>query len=80
MNFKLYRDAFKFIIVLTLIGVFGLIYAVCVYIKHKVSICNVIMEFHPSEPEQVRYVEHHTAHTASALIVQVSKLSKSKKG
>ncbi|XP_044886109.1 probable cation-transporting ATPase 13A5 isoform X3 [Mauremys mutica] len=35
MNFKLYRDAFRFIMILTLIGVLGLIYTVCVYVQHK---------------------------------------------
>uniref|UniRef100_A0A8B9PET1 Cation-transporting ATPase n=1 Tax=Apteryx owenii TaxID=8824 RepID=A0A8B9PET1_APTOW len=35
MNFKLYRDAFKFIIGLSLIGVLGLIYTVCVFVYHK---------------------------------------------
>lgn len=36
VNFKLYRDAFKFIIGLSVIGVFGLIYTVCVFVSHKV--------------------------------------------
>lgn len=36
MNFKLYRDAFKFIVGLSVIGVFGLIYTVCVFMSHKV--------------------------------------------
>uniref|UniRef100_A0A8C3XII9 Cation-transporting ATPase n=1 Tax=Chelydra serpentina TaxID=8475 RepID=A0A8C3XII9_CHESE len=43
MNFKLYRDAFKFIIILTLIGVLGLIYTVCVYVQHKVVAETVAM-------------------------------------
>uniref|UniRef100_A0A452HIK7 Cation-transporting ATPase n=1 Tax=Gopherus agassizii TaxID=38772 RepID=A0A452HIK7_9SAUR len=43
MNFKLYRDAFKFIIILTLIGVLGLIYTVCVYVQHKVIAETVAM-------------------------------------
>uniref|UniRef100_A0A8C0FWQ9 Cation-transporting ATPase n=1 Tax=Bubo bubo TaxID=30461 RepID=A0A8C0FWQ9_BUBBB len=34
VNFKLYRDAFKFIIGLSVIGVFGLIYTVCVFVSH----------------------------------------------
>uniref|UniRef100_A0A8C3P8I1 Cation-transporting ATPase n=1 Tax=Chrysemys picta bellii TaxID=8478 RepID=A0A8C3P8I1_CHRPI len=42
MNFKLYRDAFKFIIILTSIGVLGLIYTVCVYVQHKVSITETV--------------------------------------
>lgn len=37
VNFKLYRDAFKFIVGLSAIGVFGLIYTVCVFVSHKVS-------------------------------------------
>uniref|UniRef100_A0A8C3HWJ9 ATPase 13A5 n=1 Tax=Chrysemys picta bellii TaxID=8478 RepID=A0A8C3HWJ9_CHRPI len=43
MNFKLYRDAFKFIIILTSIGVLGLIYTVCVYVQHKVIAETVAM-------------------------------------
>ncbi|XP_074447046.1 putative cation-transporting ATPase 13A5 isoform X2 [Larus michahellis] len=35
VNFKLYRDAFKFIVGLCVIGVFGLIYTVCVFVSHK---------------------------------------------
>ncbi|XP_067398912.1 probable cation-transporting ATPase 13A5 [Emydura macquarii macquarii] len=42
MNFKLYRDAFKFIIILTLIGVLGLIYTVCVYMKHKQPVADTV--------------------------------------
>uniref|UniRef100_A0A8C3PPZ2 Cation-transporting ATPase n=1 Tax=Calidris pygmaea TaxID=425635 RepID=A0A8C3PPZ2_9CHAR len=38
VNFKLYRDAFKFIIGLSAIGVFGLIYTVCVFVSHKVNV------------------------------------------
>ena len=37
VNFKLYRDAFKFIVGLSVIGVFGLIYTVCVFTSHEVS-------------------------------------------
>lgn len=37
VNFKLYRDAFKFIVGLSVIGMFGLIYTVCVFVSHKVS-------------------------------------------
>uniref|UniRef100_A0A8B9EFE4 Cation-transporting ATPase n=1 Tax=Anser cygnoides TaxID=8845 RepID=A0A8B9EFE4_ANSCY len=37
MNFQLYRDAFKFIIGLSAIGVLGLIYTVCVFTYHQVS-------------------------------------------
>lgn len=40
LNFKLYRDVFKFIVCLALIGVLGLIYAACVYVVHEVSIGN----------------------------------------
>uniref|UniRef100_A0A8C3CNT9 Cation-transporting ATPase n=1 Tax=Cairina moschata TaxID=8855 RepID=A0A8C3CNT9_CAIMO len=35
MNFQLYRDAFKFIIGLSAIGVLGLIYTVCVFTYHQ---------------------------------------------
>uniref|UniRef100_U3I699 Cation-transporting ATPase n=1 Tax=Anas platyrhynchos platyrhynchos TaxID=8840 RepID=U3I699_ANAPP len=35
MNFQLYRDAFKFIIGLSTIGVLGLIYTVCVFTYHQ---------------------------------------------
>ncbi|XP_049658900.1 probable cation-transporting ATPase 13A5 isoform X3 [Accipiter gentilis] len=35
VNFKLYRDAFKFIVGLSVIGMFGLIYTVCVFVSHK---------------------------------------------
>ncbi|KYO40009.1 putative cation-transporting ATPase 13A2 isoform A [Alligator mississippiensis] len=35
VNFKLYRDAFKFIVGLAVIGVLGLIYTVCVYAYRK---------------------------------------------
>ncbi|XP_030432416.1 probable cation-transporting ATPase 13A5 isoform X4 [Gopherus evgoodei] len=42
MNFKLYRDAFKFIIILTLIGVLGLIYTVCVYVQHKKPVAETV--------------------------------------
>lgn len=37
VNFRLYRDAFKFIVGLSVIGMFGLIYTVCVFVSHKVS-------------------------------------------
>lgn len=37
LNFQLYRDAFKFIVGLSAIGVLGLIYTVCVFTYHKVS-------------------------------------------
>uniref|UniRef100_A0A7M4F345 Cation-transporting ATPase n=1 Tax=Crocodylus porosus TaxID=8502 RepID=A0A7M4F345_CROPO len=37
MNFKLYRDAFKFIVGLAVIGVLGLIYTACVYAYRKVN-------------------------------------------
>ncbi|XP_053896635.1 probable cation-transporting ATPase 13A5 isoform X2 [Malaclemys terrapin pileata] len=42
MNFKLYRDAFKFIIILTSIGVLGLIYTVCVYVQHKKPVAETV--------------------------------------
>ncbi|XP_044277054.1 probable cation-transporting ATPase 13A5 [Varanus komodoensis] len=35
MNFRLYREAFWFIVCLAVIGVLGLVYAVCVYSSHK---------------------------------------------
>ncbi|XP_053164452.1 probable cation-transporting ATPase 13A5 isoform X2 [Hemicordylus capensis] len=35
LNFKIYRDAFKFIVCLALIGVLGLVYTICVYVKLK---------------------------------------------
>ncbi|NWX96331.1 AT135 ATPase, partial [Nothoprocta ornata] len=42
MNFKLYRDAFKFIVGLSLIGVLGLIYTVCVFVYHKKPVAEVV--------------------------------------
>ncbi|NXD13860.1 AT135 ATPase, partial [Nothocercus nigrocapillus] len=42
MNFKLYRDAFKFIIGLSLIGTSGLIYAVCVFVYHEKPVGEVV--------------------------------------
>uniref|UniRef100_A0A672VE82 Cation-transporting ATPase n=1 Tax=Strigops habroptila TaxID=2489341 RepID=A0A672VE82_STRHB len=42
VNFKLYRDAFKFIIGLSVIGVFGLIYTVCVFVSHKKPAADVV--------------------------------------
>lgn len=42
MNFKIYRDAFKFIVGLAAIGVLGLIYAACVYVSNKVRCCGVV--------------------------------------
>ncbi|GAB0193585.1 probable cation-transporting ATPase 13A5 [Grus japonensis] len=42
VNFKLYRDAFKFIIGLSVIGVFGLIYTVCVFVSHKKPVTDVV--------------------------------------
>ncbi|NWQ98581.1 AT135 ATPase, partial [Burhinus bistriatus] len=42
MNFKLYRDAFKFIVGLSVIGVFGLIYTVCVFVSHKKPVADVV--------------------------------------
>uniref|UniRef100_A0A8C4V897 Cation-transporting ATPase n=1 Tax=Falco tinnunculus TaxID=100819 RepID=A0A8C4V897_FALTI len=37
VNFRLYRDAFKFIIGLSVVGMFGFIYTVCVFVSHNVS-------------------------------------------
>uniref|UniRef100_A0ABM5FVI2 Cation-transporting ATPase n=1 Tax=Pogona vitticeps TaxID=103695 RepID=A0ABM5FVI2_9SAUR len=34
-NFRLYREAFRFIVCLALIGILGLVYTVCVYVTHK---------------------------------------------
>ncbi|NXA31114.1 AT135 ATPase, partial [Eudromia elegans] len=42
MNFKLYRDAFKFIVGLSLIGILGLIYTVCVFVYHKKPVAEVV--------------------------------------
>ncbi|NWI16423.1 AT135 ATPase, partial [Crypturellus soui] len=42
MNFKLYRDAFKFIVGLSLIGILGLIYTVCVFVYHKMPVAEVV--------------------------------------
>ncbi|XP_019388093.1 PREDICTED: probable cation-transporting ATPase 13A5 [Crocodylus porosus] len=42
MNFKLYRDAFKFIVGLAVIGVLGLIYTACVYAYRKQSVSDTI--------------------------------------
>uniref|UniRef100_A0A8C0IIU2 Cation-transporting ATPase n=1 Tax=Bubo bubo TaxID=30461 RepID=A0A8C0IIU2_BUBBB len=42
VNFKLYRDAFKFIIGLSVIGVFGLIYTVCVFVSHGKPVADVV--------------------------------------
>ncbi|XP_042308592.1 probable cation-transporting ATPase 13A5 [Sceloporus undulatus] len=35
LNFRLYKEAFKFIVCLALVGILGLIYAACVYVSHK---------------------------------------------
>ncbi|KAL8188328.1 UNVERIFIED_CONTAM: hypothetical protein K2H54_065661, partial [Gekko kuhli] len=35
LNFKIYRDAFKFILGLLVIAILGMIYAICVYTSHK---------------------------------------------
>ncbi|XP_054242164.1 probable cation-transporting ATPase 13A5 [Indicator indicator] len=43
VNFKLYRDAFKFIIGLSVVGLFGLIYAVCVLVSHKKPVAEVVV-------------------------------------
>ncbi|KAK4819376.1 hypothetical protein QYF61_001655 [Mycteria americana] len=42
VNFKLYRDAFKFIVGLSVIGVFGLIYTVCVFVSHGKPVADVV--------------------------------------
>ncbi|NWJ02679.1 AT135 ATPase, partial [Crypturellus undulatus] len=42
MNFKLYRDAFKFIIGLSLINILGLIYTICVFVYHKRPVAEVV--------------------------------------
>ncbi|NXU59559.1 AT135 ATPase, partial [Turnix velox] len=42
VNFKLYKDAFKFIVGLSLIGVLGLIYTVCVFVSHKKPVADVV--------------------------------------
>ncbi|XP_009680413.2 probable cation-transporting ATPase 13A5 isoform X1 [Struthio camelus] len=42
VNFKLYRDAFKFIIGLSLIGILGLIYTACVFTYHKKPVAEVV--------------------------------------
>ncbi|XP_021249013.1 probable cation-transporting ATPase 13A5 isoform X3 [Numida meleagris] len=42
VNFQLYRDAFKFILGLSAIGVLGLIYTVCVFTYHKKPVADVV--------------------------------------
>ncbi|NXL84613.1 AT135 ATPase, partial [Alectura lathami] len=42
VNFQLYRDAFKFIVGLSAIGVLGLVYAVCVFTYHKKPVAEVV--------------------------------------
>ncbi|XP_048811065.1 probable cation-transporting ATPase 13A5 isoform X2 [Lagopus muta] len=42
LNFQLYRDAFKFIVGLSAIGVLGLIYTVCVFTYHKKPVADVV--------------------------------------
>ncbi|NWU64687.1 AT135 ATPase, partial [Pterocles burchelli] len=42
VNFKLYRDAFKFIVGLSVMGVFALIYTVCVFVSHKKPVADVV--------------------------------------
>lgn len=37
LNFKLYNDAFKFIVFLACLGVAGFFYALGVYMSHRVS-------------------------------------------
>ncbi|KFV75437.1 putative cation-transporting ATPase 13A5, partial [Dryobates pubescens] len=43
VNFRLYRDAFKFIIGLSVIGLFGLIYTVCVFVSHEKPVADVVV-------------------------------------
>ncbi|XP_056215078.1 probable cation-transporting ATPase 13A5 isoform X1 [Falco biarmicus] len=42
VNFRLYRDAFKFIIGLSVIGMFGFIYTVCVFVSHNKPVAEVV--------------------------------------
>ncbi|KAJ6655494.1 hypothetical protein lerEdw1_005072 [Lerista edwardsae] len=42
LNFKLYRDVFKFIVCLALIGVLGLIYATCVYVIREQPVADTV--------------------------------------
>ncbi|KAH0624207.1 hypothetical protein JD844_007751 [Phrynosoma platyrhinos] len=42
-NFKLYKEAFKFIVCLALVGIVGLIYAACVYVSHKKSVSDTVV-------------------------------------
>ncbi|XP_072200568.1 probable cation-transporting ATPase 13A5 isoform X1 [Excalfactoria chinensis] len=42
LNFQLYRDAFKFIVGLSAIGVLGSIYTICVFTYHKKPVADVV--------------------------------------
>ncbi|XP_066477684.1 probable cation-transporting ATPase 13A5 [Tiliqua scincoides] len=42
LNFKLYRDVFKFIVCLALIGVLGLVYTTCVYVSRKQPVADTV--------------------------------------
>ncbi|OXB63973.1 hypothetical protein ASZ78_014737 [Callipepla squamata] len=42
VNFQLYRDAFKFIVGLSAIGVLGSIYTVCVFTYHRKPVADVV--------------------------------------
>ncbi|KFP34125.1 putative cation-transporting ATPase 13A5, partial [Colius striatus] len=42
VKFKLHRDAFKFIIALSIIGMFGLIYTLFVFVSHKKPVADVV--------------------------------------
>ncbi|XP_054838262.1 probable cation-transporting ATPase 13A5 [Eublepharis macularius] len=42
LNFKIYRDAFKFILGLAMIGVLGLVYAACVYASNKQPVSDTV--------------------------------------
>uniref|UniRef100_A0ABM5FVF5 Cation-transporting ATPase n=1 Tax=Pogona vitticeps TaxID=103695 RepID=A0ABM5FVF5_9SAUR len=43
LNFKLHREAFKFIMFLVVIGIVGLVYAACVYTKHKQPVSDTVI-------------------------------------
>ncbi|XP_042315021.1 probable cation-transporting ATPase 13A5 [Sceloporus undulatus] len=43
LNVKLYKEAFKFMVCLALVGIVGLIYSVCVYVSHKKSVTDTVV-------------------------------------
>ncbi|KAJ7324616.1 hypothetical protein JRQ81_017636 [Phrynocephalus forsythii] len=43
LNFKLHREAFKFILCLLAIGIVGLVYAACVYAAHKEPVADTVV-------------------------------------